>query len=103
MEIIFLGTVIIVVVALIIKWMNSRYNKKQISKRKEAISKCNIMDERVSYARYKKVACKTSVRNTPTRSYGDFWDFILPFLRKKTSKEYVEDRLSYADCGDEDE
>lgn len=102
MKIIFVGVTIIVIIALIMKLLNIRYNKRQICKNKNTISKYNLMDETVSYTRYKKVACKTSVRNTPVRTQGDFWDFILLFL-KKTSKECLEDKLSYADCGDDNE
>ncbi|MCM1235692.1 MAG: hypothetical protein NC489_36825 [Ruminococcus flavefaciens] len=102
MEMMFFGIIIIMAVALLMKWINARYNIRQSCKRKDAISKYNIMDEKVSYDRYKKVAHKTSVRNTPVRTHGDFWDFILPFLRNP-SKKYLEDRLSCVDCGDEDE
>lgn len=52
----------------------------------------------VSYKKYKNIARRTSVRNSPHRKVGNFLDFLLANICEESSA--IENTLAYIDCGE---
>ena len=93
------GTVVVLAVSLILKLCNLMHLKKEELRHKEALSSFDLLDEAVSYKKYKKISKRSSVPNNPIRSDGDFLDFILA-ADNLCGEGFVENMLSKANCGD---
>lgn len=89
------------IVSVFFKIVNNRFKKINKKNQEAYFSQLNIISPSISYDKFKKVAKKASVRNTPVRSQGDFVDFILPYVKSTTNSNFLENNLSRADCGDE--
>lgn len=57
-----------------------------------------LLVDSVSYKKYKNIARRTSVRNSPQRKVGDFMDFLLANTCENYSS--IENNLSNVDCGE---
>ena len=77
------------------------YEKKTAHRWEEYFDELDLISPEISYSKYKEIAERASVPNTPTRTEGDFWDFLMPY-EKESDTGYIEDRLSYAGCGGDD-
>lgn len=58
----------------------------------------DLFVDNVSYKKYKSIARRTSVRNSPHRKVGNFQDFLLANICEEPSA--IENNLAYIDCGE---
>lgn len=73
--------------------------KKHIFNEQENIQEnIGLIVENVSYKKYKNVARRTSVRNSPQRKNGNFMDFL--FVNISEDVFAIENNLSGVDCGE---
>ncbi len=83
----------------ILKALNRFYIIKTRRIKHEAIKESQLMTDTVSYREYKRVSQKASVQNSCTRKEGDFWDYIMPYV-KEVQSDCIENRLFSADGGE---
>lgn len=97
MEYFIWGSVIIFTVEALVKLVCAVHDKNAIRRRKKLVEDLKLMRSEIPYSDYVKIQNKASIRNTPIRSNGDFWDFILPFANCFNSGN-LETKLAKADC-----
>lgn len=76
-----------------IKLKNHFYNEQDFHS-----NSVNLFPENISYKKYKNVAKRTSVRNSPQRKAGNFLDFLLVHICEDPSA--IENNLCFMDCGE---
>ena len=98
--IIAIATVLLVLGILkLLNMMFTRKLKKYIFNEQELNQKSvALFADVVSYKKYKNIARRTSVRNSPHRKVGDFLDFLLANISEEPSA--IENNLAYIDCGE---
>lgn len=77
---------------ILLKCLYAFIKKNRDEQREKYFNELNLIDKRPSYEKYDIIARKVSVRNTTVRSSGDFWDFIMPCIRK-SEKDCVENNI----------
>lgn len=86
----------------ILKLLNMLFNQKLekhiFDEQRLNQSDIALFVDNVSYKKYKNIARRTSVRNSPHRKVGDFLDFVLSNVCEEPSA--IENNLACVDCGE---
>lgn len=93
-----LGAAPFVIVAGLLLSCRYRWFIQQMEKIETANYK-RMLNDSVSYKKYKAISARTSIRNSPVRETGDFLDFFLSFTAQATP-DAIEGKLAAMDCGE---
>lgn len=94
------GIAVAILVSSFLKLCNYIQLKKQKKQYENDLVSFDLLDQSVSYQKYKKISQRKSVSNNPIRQTGDFLDFLISVDSTFNGQAYVENTISKANCGE---
>ena len=98
LSIILTGIAVILLISSFLKLCYVIHIRKEKKQYKESLATFDLLDEDISYSKYKKISRRASVPNKPIRLTGDFLDFLIS-SDNTSGIDFVENTLSKANCG----
>ncbi len=94
--IIAITSIAIVVLLRIYEMLSTRKRQKEWQ---EYFSDIGFMDSKISHNKYKRIARRSSVSNTPAREAGDYFDFLFKYIADSDVND-IENSICYTNMGE---
>lgn len=99
MKIVFVAGICILVLVSIFRVICKIEDKRIEKSRRKYFSEINLIEDNVSYEKYKVIAKRVTVRNSTVRTGGDFFDFIFSYMTNIDCNS-IENQISKVNCGE---
>ena len=96
-----IGIVVAILVSSFLKICYHFHLKKEKRQYEKDLMSFDLLGQKASYKKYKKISQRKSVSNNPIRQTGDFLDFLISVDNTASKNQnYVENTISKASCGE---